>query len=120
MRPDGGGSVGLGYLLIRPLRRMEKVAIVNKILEALTWHVGHLVRRLRMDARMTQAQLAKRAGIPLSALQKLEESGSATLSTLHSVTAELETSAADLLGYIQTLNGKREDSESSLDVAREA
>ena len=93
---------------------------MNIILEALTWHVGHLVRRLRMDARMTQAQLAKHAGIPLSALQKLEEKGSATLSALHAVTGELETTAADLLGYVQTLNGKREGSESSLDVVREA
>ena len=93
---------------------------MNIMLESLSWHVGHLVRRLRMDARMTQAQLAKRAGIPLSALQKLEEKGSATLSALHAVTGELETTAADLLGYVQTLNGKREDGESSLDVAREA
>ena len=90
------------------------------ILEALTWHVGHLVRRLRMDARMTQAQLAKRAGIPLSALQKLEEGGSATLSTLHAVTKELKTTAADLLGYVQALNRKRGGKESSLDMAREA
>lgn len=93
---------------------------MNIILEALTWHVGHLVRRLRMDAHMTQAHLAKRAGIPLSALQKLEEKGSATLSTLHAVTGELETTAADLLGYVQTLNGKREDSEASIDVIRGA
>ena len=93
---------------------------MNIILEALSWHVGHLVRRLRMDARMTQAQLARRAGIPLSALQKLEENGSATLSALNAVAGELETSAADLLGYVETLNGKREGSEPSLDVIREA
>ena len=93
---------------------------MNIMLESLSWHVGHLVRRLRMDARMTQAQLAKRAGIPLSALQKLEEKGSATLSALHAVTGELETTAADLLGYVQTLNRKQGDRESSPDVVREA
>ena len=93
---------------------------MNNVLESLHWHVGHLVRRLRMDARTTQAALAKRAGIPLSALQKLEESGSATLSGLQAVTAELDTSASELLGYVQTLNNRLGGAESSVDDSQQA
>ena len=57
-----------------------------------------------MDNRQTQADLARRAGVPLSALQRFEESGDSSLSVLATVTGKLGTSPSALLEYVQVMN----------------
>ena len=57
-----------------------------------------------MDNRQTQADLARRAGIPLSALQRLEESGDSSLSVLAAIAGKLGTSPSALLEYVQVMN----------------
>ena len=77
---------------------------MGSLFGSLSWHCGHIVRRLRMDNRQTQADLARRAGVPLSALQRLEESGDSSLSVLTAVTGTLGTSPSALLEYVQIMN----------------
>lgn len=50
------------------------------VTEALT-ETGQRLRRLRLDAGLSQAQLAAKAGVSLTALQKLEAGAGSTLST---------------------------------------
>ena len=77
---------------------------MDSLFEGLRWHCGHVERRLRVDRGLTQAELAERAGIALSALQRFEESGDGPLSLIDALTATLGTSAPALLAYVQVLN----------------
>ena len=71
---------------------------------SLKWHCGHITKRLRGDLQLTQAQLAKLSGIPLSALQRLEDSGDGSLAVLDSVSAQLKTSTPAILEYVRLIN----------------
>jgi len=77
---------------------------MESLFGSLTWHCGHITRRLRGDLQLTQAQLARSSGIPLSALQRLEDSGDGSLSVLDSVSAQLRTSTPAILEYVRLIN----------------
>ena len=77
---------------------------MESLFGSLTWHCGHIARRLRGELELTQAELAKASGIPLSALQRLEDSGDSSLAVLASVSAQLRTSPSAILEYVRLLN----------------
>ena len=52
--------------------------------------IGSRIRRLRLQRGWTQEELARRAGIGLSSLQKLELSGKGTIDRLLQVAATLD------------------------------
>ena len=79
---------------------------MGSLFGSLSWHCGHIARRLRTDRQHTQADLARLAGVPLSALQRLEESGDSSLSVLTAVTGTLGTSPSALLEYVQIMNAR--------------
>ena len=78
--------------------------LMKSLFGSLRWHCGHIARRLRGDLELTQAELAIASGIPLSALQRLEDSGDSSLSVLDSVSAQLSTSTPAILEYVRLLN----------------
>jgi putative transcriptional regulator len=49
---------------------------------ALLEELGHRIRRARLNRNLTQAELAKQAGISRGALQKAEEGGAMTTETM--------------------------------------
>ena len=80
---------------------------MEHVTDRIEWHVGHVVRRLRMLAGMKQSELAERSGLALSKIQRIEDRGSATLETVAQVATALETTTAELTVYTDDLNNAR-------------
>ena len=74
----------------------------------LKWHVGHILRRLRLSGgRESQRDAAKACGMSTGAYQRLEEHGEITLSKLERGAAHFKTSVAALHVYAGELNNAR-------------
>ena len=74
-------------------------------LTELQWHVGHIVRRLRLlGRRESQCSVAKASGLSTGADQNLEEHGKITLNQLHRVGSHFATSVSALHTYAEELN----------------
>lgn len=80
---------------------------MERVTDRIEWHIGHVVRRLRMLAGVKQSELAEQAGLALSKIQRLEDRGSATLETVATVATVLMTSTAELTVYTEELNQAR-------------
>ena len=71
----------------------------------LNWHIGHVLRRLRLaHTRESQRQTAMACGISTSAYQRLEERGDVTLIALERIAAHFETTVSALHTYAARLN----------------
>ena len=74
-------------------------------MEDLHWHVGHVLRRLRLaHGKESQRQTAKSCGISAGAYQRLEERGEVTLTALERVATHFGTTVAALHTYAGLLN----------------
>lgn len=58
--------------------------------EAVLSEIGQRLRRVRLDRNLSQAELARRAGIGQATLQRLEDGGSGNLTTLIRVMRALD------------------------------
>ena len=85
MGVDSGGFVRVPAA---EYRRLKKRAAADYV-DALTYakrSIGRNLRRLRREANMTQAQVARRAGIRVETLSRLENGrGNPTLATVRMV-----------------------------------
>jgi len=71
----------------------------------LHWHVGHVLRRLRLaHGKESQRETAKACGISAGAYQRLEERGEVTLTALERVATHFGTTVADLHTYAGLLS----------------
>jgi len=73
--------------------------MTERLLSAIDWHLGHVVRRLRLDDGLTQAEIAESTGLALSKIQRLEDRGEATLATTRAVAERLNTTISALTAY---------------------
>ena len=72
------------------------------------WHVGHIIRRLRLaGGKEPQRDAAKACGMSTGAYQRLEERGEVKLATLERVSSYFSTSVAELHVYAGELNNAR-------------
>ena len=55
--------------------------MTERLLSAIDWHLGHVVRRLRLADGLTQAEIAESTGLALSKIQRLEDRGEAPRAT---------------------------------------
>ena len=75
------------------------------VIADLHWHVGHVLRRLRLArGKESQRQAAKACGVSAGAYQRLEERGEVTLTALERVAAHFGTTVAALHIYAGHLN----------------
>ena len=72
--------------------------------QRIDWHVGHIVRRLRMLAELKQSDLAATTGLALSKIQRIENQGTATLETLAKIATALQTTTAEITTYAERLD----------------
>ena len=85
-------------------------------INALQWHVGHIIRRLRLSGgRESQRNAAKACGMSTGAYQRLEEHGEVKLATLERVASHFGTSVSALHVYAGELNDARGASNSGTD-----
>ena len=75
----------------------------ERLLSEIDWHVGHVVRRLRLADGLTQAEIAESTGLALSKIQRLEDRGEATLATVGAIAAKLSTTVSALTAYADKL-----------------
>ena len=80
---------------------------MERVTDRIEWHLGHVVRRLRMLAGLKQSELAEAAGLALSKIQRIEDRGTATLETVAQLAPALKTTTAELTTYTEELNQAR-------------
>ena len=68
------------------------------------WHIGHVVRRLRARAGFKQTEIATSAGVAVSVVQRLEDTGVARSAAAVAVASSVGTTLADLHFYVDQLN----------------
>jgi len=74
-------------------------------INGLQWHVGHIIRRLRLSGgRESQRDAARACGMSTGAYQRLEEHGGVTLAKLEKVAAHFSTTVSALHVYAGELN----------------
>ena len=82
-------------------------------INGLQWHVGHIIRRLRLSGRReSQRDAAKDCGMSTGAYQRLEEHGEVKLAILERVASHFSTSVSALHVYAGELNDARGNSSS--------
>ena len=80
---------------------------MERVTDRIEWHLGHVVRRLRMLAGLKQSERAEAAGLALSKIQRIEDRGTATLETVAQLATALKTTTAELTTYTEELNQAR-------------
>lgn len=86
--------------------------------------IGERIRQLRMDRtpRITQQELADRAGISVDVIRKLEQGRRQTvlIGTLHAIAQALDTDAATIVSTPATLSTPRDSREAGVRAIRRA
>ena len=75
------------------------------VVSGLNWHVGHVLRRLRLTCpRASQRQTAEACGISTNVYRRLEERGEAVPAVLERVASHFQTSVLALQIYAGSLD----------------